>query len=573
MIQRDAVSASGDAGVPSFEPQGSRDIPLNPFANVNTPPLPHHSGGLEPYTGLWGQEQILHLLRRTTYGPLPSDVLMLRTMSMHQAVDMLLTPPPPELSMPLNTDSRDLVPIGETWVHALAKDPNSTFSPTGIRTTSLKAWWMGLIVRQPLSLREKMVLFWHNHFVTERDVVGDPRYSWRYVALLRSHALGNWRDLTRRMTVNGAMLRYLNGNTNTRTSPNENYGRELQELFTIGKGPEAGPGDYTFYTEADVKAAARVLSGWQDDANTLTTPGSQEWKFTASRHDTTNKQFSHRYANRVILGGTDGQSELDALLDMIFAQEETARFLARKLYRWFVYYVIDDWTENTIITPMANLLRSANYEVLPVMEVLFKSAHFYDTLSMGCMIKSPVDYVAGITRLFAMAYPADLVTAYKVYGYLVTQAASLQQELGEPPNVAGWPAYYQHPQFYQLWINSDTLPRRTNLASTLVRSGYKPTGFTFMINVLDFVLNLPNPGDPNALIEESARLLFAIPLTTAQKQFLKETLIPGLPDYEWTVEWNTFLADPTNAQKATAVRTKLQTLYAFMMSMPEFQLL
>ncbi len=572
MKRRDAVVNLLDPGELLAGSASTGDSFFNPFANTRIPSVPHNAGGLEPYSGLWGKDQILHLLRRTTFGPNPADVQMLQTMTMQQAIDMLLAVPPPESSMPLNTDSRDLVPIGETWVYALAKDPNSTFSPTSIRTSSLKAWWMGMILRQPVSIREKMVLFWHNHFVTERDVVGDPRYSWRYGALLRSFALGNWKELTRRMTVNGAMLRYLNGNTNTRTSPNENFGRELLELFTIGKGPVAGPGDYTFYTEADVKAAARVLTGWQDNAAALTMPGSEEWIFTASRHDTTNKQFSSRYANAVITGGTDGESELTALLDMIFAQEATAKFLARKIYRWFVYYVIDDWTEANIITPMANILRSSNYDVHPMLRALFTSAHFFDTLSMGCMIKSPVDFTAGIARLFSMPYPPDVVTAYRVYSYMVTQAASLQQELGEPPNVAGWPAYYQTPQFYQIWINSDTLPRRTTLSNTLVRSGYRPTGFTYAIDTLAFVLNLPNPGDPNVLIEESARLLFAIPITATQKAFLKETLIPGLPDYEWTVEWNAYRADPSNAQKATGVKTKLQTLYAFMMSMPEFQL-
>ncbi len=570
MNRRSAVAGILDATLPGPE-DPPPDPSTNSFANTTLPAVPHSGAGLEPYTGFWGAVQVSHLLRRTTFGPAPGDVLALRTMSMQQGVDLLLSAQP-EASMPLTTDTRDLVPVGETWAYALYKDPASTFTPTSIRTSSLKSWWMGLLLTQPVSIREKMVLFWHNHFVTERDVVGDPRFTWRYLSLLRSNALGNWKDLTRLMTTDGAMLRYLNGNTSTKTSPNENYSRELQELFSIGKGPEAAPGDYTFYTETDVKAAARVLTGWQDDATVLTTPGSSPWKFTSSRHDTTDKQFSHRYGNRVIPGGTDGLRELNDLLDMIFAQEATAKHLCRKLYRWFVYYVIDEWTEANIIVPMANIFRSNNYNVIPVLQALFKSAHFYDPLSMGCMIKSPLDFTAGIARLFGLGYPADLEVRYRVFNYMATQAAAMQQDLADPPNVAGWPAYHQTPQFNQIWINSDTLPRRTNFSNTLVRSGYKTGGFTYMIDPLGFVLNLSNPRDPNAVVEESARILFAIPITPGQKTFLLQTLLPGLPDYEWTVEWDAYTADPGNPQKLAPVKSKLQTFYAFMLSMPEFQL-
>ena len=564
MNRRASFAAITDAALPEdVDPATVSQI--SPFANKVLPAGHHTTGGLEPYSGPWGNAQILHLLRRTTFGPARTDVDLLKTMYMAQAVDHLLSPPPAEDSMPLNVDSTDLVPVGETWAYAASANTSS-------RTSSLKAWWLGLIINQPASIREKMVLFWHNHFVTEHDAVGEPRFSWRYLSLIRANAIGNYKDLARQMTFDGAMLRYLNGNTNTRTSPNENYGRELQELFTIGKGPEIAPGDYTNYTEVDVKAAAKVLTGWQEDSTVLTTPWSSAWKFTSSRHDTGNKQFSERYGNRVIIGGTDGAREVDDLLDMIYAQPETAKYLCRKLYRWFVYYVIDDWTEINIITPMADILRSNNYDIRPALAALLKSAHFFDPLNMGCIIKSPVDFVAGIARQFALAFPADTVNLYKMLTYLTGQAATLQQEIGNPPSVAGWPAYYQTPQFYELWINSDTLPRRTTLSNTLVRTGYTTGGIKLIVDPIAFVKTLSNPGDPNAIIDESALYLFAIAITSSQRAFLKETLLPGLPDYEWTVEWAEYTADPANAAKLAAVKTKLTTLYAFMLSMPEFHL-
>jgi uncharacterized protein (DUF1800 family) len=546
---------------------------ISPFANKTLPKFNRTNAGLEPYTGPWGSTQVFHLLRRTTFGPSLANVAMLKTMSASLAVDMLLAVPPEEPSFPLNVDTRDLMPVGQTWVYAIYQDPAAgSFNPAGVRMNSLKSWWMELIVKQQLSMREKMVMFWHNHFVTETDVVSDPRFYYRYLALLRSNAFGNWKDLTRKMAVDGGMLRYLNGNTNTKSSPNENFGRELQELFTIGKGPEVAPGDYTNYTEVDVKAAAKVMTGWQDDATALTTPGSSPWKFTASRHDTANKQFSARYGNQVIAGGTDGTAELNALMDMIFNQAETARYLCRKLYRNFVYYVIDDWTEANIIEPMANQLRSNGYNVGPVLAMLLKSAHFFDSVNMGCMIKSPVDLTAGVHRLFGISLATDTVNLYRMLTYYVGQATTLQQEIGNPPNVAGWPAYYQTPQFYELWINSDTLPKRTNFTNTMAKSGYTTNGVKLVIDVLLFTGGFANPSDPNALIDEAAEVLFAVPLTASQKAFLKQTLIPGLPDYEWGVEWTAYLADPTNTTKYTPVRSKLQTLYAFMMSMPEFQL-
>jgi hypothetical protein len=206
------------------------------FANKVLPTVHHSAAGLEPYTDIWGVDQILHLLRRTTFGVSSANLQTLRSMSMEQGVNTILAPPPPEASMPLTTDSREeLAAVGDTWVYALYQKAGSTFSPTGIRNASLKSWWMELMLTQQLSIREKMVLFWHDHFVTERDVVNDPRFTWRYAALLRANALGNWKDLTRQVTTDGAMLRYLNGNTNTKTSRTRTC-RELQELFTIGKG-------------------------------------------------------------------------------------------------------------------------------------------------------------------------------------------------------------------------------------------------------------------------------------------------------------------------------------------------
>jgi hypothetical protein len=189
------------------------------------------------------------------------------------------------------------------------------------------------------------------------------------------------------------------------------------------------------------------------------------------------------------------------------------------------------------------------------------------------MIKSPLDLTAGMVREFDMAIPAaDLAQEYTFLLYLVTQASAMQQYLGQPPDVAGWPAYYQSPQYYELWINSDTLPRRTRLSNLFARTGYTTGGATLIIDPLAFAAGLTMPEEPNRLIDELCEYLYALPLTAGQKAFLKNTLIPGLPDYEWTVEWMDYVNEPANPLKAAPVKTKLQTLLSTMMQMPEYQL-
>jgi uncharacterized protein (DUF1800 family) len=504
------------------------------------------------------------------FGASCANVNTLKGQGMVQVVDQLLAAPPPEPSLPLlyATATAETTPVGSTWINATTND-NS-----GGRYASLKAWWVSLMLNQSISIREKMVFFWHNHFVTATGTVGDPRYSYRYLALLRSYALGNFKDMARQISIDGAMLIYLNGYRNSKSAPDENYARELQELFTIGKGPQVGPGDYTNYTEDDVRAAARVLTGWRLLANPDGSIGSTTSTFNVNFHDTTNKTFSYRYANTVIVGSADGLAELNGMLDMIFAQPETARFICRKLYRWFVYYIIDAWTESNIIEPLAATLRANNYNILPVLNQLLKSAHFFDMANIGCVIKNPLDLVAGLCRQYGLSFPTtDVPTQYNLWNSLVNQASVFQQSIGDPPDVSGWHAYYQEPEYYELWINSDTLPKRSAWTSRMLTSGISSGSARVIIDPMAFVNTLSDPSDPNVIVNETAQFLFPIPITPSQQTFLKGVLIPGLPDYEWTAEWTIYLADPTNPTKLAAVKSKLQSMISFMMTMPEYQLM
>lgn len=522
--------------------------------------LPKPSGvksGIEPYTGTWGRKEAAHLLRRCTFGARAEDIATFSALSMSAAVEALLQPeslPNP----PLNVSDEDPVGVGNTWV-------NAAYNPEfeGNRRVSLVSWWTGQMINQNTSLREKMTLFWHNHFATEMNIIGDSRFSYRYINTLRSNALGSFKTLAELITLDPAMLVYLNGNDNVVGSPNENYARELFELFTIGKGEQVAEGDYSTYTEQDVIAAARVLTGWVARRNQI------DSVFVPARHDTGNKQFSHRFDNQVI--SDNGANEYKDLIEMIFAKVDTAKFICRKLYRWFVYYVIDEEVEQNVITPLANLLVANNYEIAPVLATLFKSQHFYDLLQVGCLIKNPMDFSVGLLRQFAVSLPTDLVQQYDAWFLFYYYNGILEMLLADPPQVAGWAAYYQAPQYHEIWINSVTLPARKQLTDG-IGVGFNYNGFPLKIDAIAFAEATSNPADCNVLIDEFVERLFPFAVTANQRDFLKEVLRPGIPDLAWTFEWQAFADDPSDPDKRAAIDQKIRILLITMMAMAEYHL-
>jgi uncharacterized protein (DUF1800 family) len=474
----------------------------------------------------------------------------------------------PAPAPPVNGFSYDTsVPVGQTWVNLPFNNEVEYW-----RMRSLRAWWVGQML-QSTTLVEKMTLFWHNHYVVEFTDLHEGRYSYRYLAMLRQHALGNAKQLAKDVTIDPAMLRYLGGRDNRNGAPNENYGRELLELFTVGKGPLIGPGNYTNYTEADVQAAAKVLTGWRDSSDNINA------YFTATRHDTSTKQFSSAFGNQTI--ANQGDKEYAALVDMIFNQNETATYLCRKLYRWFVSYVIDQQVENDIIQPMAALLRQNNFNVAPALRALLGSQHFFDKLIVGCIIKSPVELTVGTARQLELAFPpaSNPAAQYAMWDYLVERASVQQQQLGDPPNVAGWPAYWQSPQYNELWINAVTLPRRNQLTDQIINANgitryFDNTSYNGKVDVVALAQRFPaaTAADCNLLIAEFTRLLVPLVLTANQLNYLKGALLPGLPDFEWAVEWNDFLATPTNTAKKMALAKKLQEMLRALMGLAEYHL-
>lgn len=518
--------------------------------------------GISAYTGSFDTAQAVHLLKRTMFGSTPADINWVKGLGMDAAVEALLTTVTPVTSQPLNIYGEDEhgVPMGETWVNT---PPPSSDDEDNKRWNSYKAWWIGVMINQGRSIQEKMVLFWHNHFVTEMDMTHDSRYTYKYNTTLRSLATGNFKALTKAITLDPAMLRYLNGYLNSKEGADENYARELHELFTVGKGPDS------HYTEEDVRATARVLTGFRINADTQTT------YFESTAHDIENKEFSDFYSNKKITGktGQAGATELDDLLNIIFAQPECAKFIVRKLYRWFVYYLIDDAVETNVITPLAEIFRANNYDLLPVLRALFKSEHFYDPLNMSALIKNPIDHNVGLVREFGVVYPTAYMDAYDAWDRLRSHASSMLMDLGEPPQVAGWVPYYQEPQFHEMWINTDTLPKRNQLTDAMISEG----GFNGVhIDVLAFAKRLSDPSDPVKLVSDSLDILYRMGVSDKTKAWMKNTiLLSGQnpdSDYYWTEAWTAYLAAPGDMAARQIVEGRLRTLYKYLMNLSEYQL-
>ncbi len=529
--------------------------------------------GLEAYTGAWGEAQIMHLLRRTLFGVKKTDLDNFKGLGLDDAIAQILaiTPAP---TPPINNyngvdeiNDPD-VAYGDTWITA---PYNSEIE--GYRIASLKAWLIKNIITQEANLTEKMNMFWHNLLVTQSFGIFVSKASYQYFDIIRTHAFGNFKTLIKEMTKSPAMLMYLNGAFNHKDAPDENYGRELQELFCIGKGEGSN------YTEGDVQAAARLLTGWTIDWDSLELEGNPKPTFNEDWHDTADKQFSSFYGDTKITGksGSAAESELDDLLEMIFSTNETALYICRRLYNFFVYSEIDTATEQNVIVPLAEIFRSNDYEILPVLETLFKSAHFHDSLNHGALIKNPLEHTLGIWRTFEMQEvdESNLPLSFTTYLYLHYNLASIGFEIADPPSVAGWPAYYQAPQYDKSWITTDTITKRAALSDVLTNYGFYITDeIDITADLLLFIENLDNSENPNLMLREIATLLLGYEVADEVIDHLKTILLSGQSsDSYWTTAWADYMADKSDETAKSIVLTRLEATFQSMFQLAEFQLM
>lgn len=526
---------------------------------------------ITPYSGPWTFQQAGHLLRRATFAPLKSEIDEAVALGLNNTLSTLFAaaplPPPPVY---YDYEDHPDAGIGDGWVD-LHNNPNDSTGDNNARRRSLEAWWMLTYADSGLNIREKMSFFWHNHFGMSGNASPKPIY--QFLTKYQELATGDFRQLVKDMTVNPYMLKFLNGETSTAANPNENFAREILELFTLGKGPQIGTDDYTNYTEHDVVELAKAFTGWRTRNFGTQEPGEVvESYFTTSRHDSSTKTLSHRFNFAEIQNG--GENEYEAVVDLIFQQDEVARFICRKLYRYFVYYKIDAIVEAEVIEPMAQTLRDNGYVIAPALQQLLGSQHFYDIALAGDMIKTPLDIVHGIFRTTGYYQQATISDTYFAArtGYL--QARNMDLDLRFPPSVAGWTAYYQEPGYYRLWLNTATLQTRTDFHNRcLSRNGFFWNGSPHPFDWLGFIANLSDPGNPNVLIQDLTLELLPQPLNQQQLDALKELLLPGLEDFVWSGEYANFLANPGDSTRRASVESRLKEMLTGMYQLAEYQVL
>ncbi|WP_296637663.1 DUF1800 family protein [Polaribacter sp.] len=537
---------------------------------------------LDPYSGNWSAKEARHLLKRTSFGV--SQALTEESVSLGLSatiIKLFEEKPLPETPLKYELDGTERgqvndpdVNYGETWVTAppypdlpTSQERNRVFRA---RNRSMYAWSFLQMQEAGISIREKLTLFWHNHFVSENT---NPHREFFYINTLRKNATGNFKELTKQITIDQNMLIYLSGNQNSDKAPNENYSRELLELFTIGKGDAVGNGDYTNYTEDDVIQIAKVLTGWRSRWIKHEDPNNAY--FTNNRHTKGSKTLSHRFDNAEI--SENAENEYKDLIDKLFEQEECSRFIIRQMYIWFVNAEISLEIETNIIEPLAKIIRDNDYEIAPALKVLLASEHFFE--NTFCMIKSPIDLLFSTTKSLLVSAPkTSFKEEYEFAFTLYLAASDLNQSIFHHPDVAGWKAYYQSPLYYKNWVNSYLLPKRLDYCRILVTGGdllinNKKHKVPALVPVLNIAAGITNAQDPNVLVRELANQLFNYEITENQITSLKDILIPGLPDFEWTVEYSDYLSAPNNTAIEQAVDNKLRNLISVMVQMSEFQIM
>lgn len=566
---RDAYLAKIKPDVESRYPDAFNfyDKPAN-YEAVNGPDYKVKENSRKPLSkskSVLTDAQLMHLLKRVKPGISPVEYNAFKGLDVAEIVDMLLTET--TLEEPINNynNGADIidpeVPFGETYVYA---DYNNYLE--GERIASMKSWFVKSLVEPSTSMQGTMRLFWHNHMPTEMWGIFNSKFSYKYHKLLHDYSFGNFKEFVYEMCINPAMIIYLNTFANSKEAPDENFGRELQELFTIGKGPDAE------YTEGDVQAAARIMTGWNLDWD------SGEPLFYWWNHEESDKQFSEFYGNKVITGksGEAGAEELQEMIDMIFENNEVAPYICRKLYTYFCFATIDEWTEENIIQPLAEIFRDNDYSVKPVLEALFTSDHFYDEVNYGAIIKTPVDVLLGWWRSMEVQMPfeaSDIHNDFLVYRSIYWSMSTWGMELGDPPNVAGWPAFYQFPTFDKSWVTTSTIVRRIQFVDAFIYWGFWSPNYVVTYDILDFVKSMDAPSDPNALIQQMEDWFLGISLNESIRFGLKSILLSGqAEDYYWTNAWNAYISNEDDEEAKSVVFNRLRYLFQRIFNLSEFQL-
>ncbi|MCI5058227.1 MAG: DUF1800 domain-containing protein [Flavobacteriales bacterium] len=548
---------------------------------------------LNPITGTLGVSQATHLLRRCTYNITVDRINQFKSLNINQALSALfpLTPPPYKYDEPVDQVGKNyLITNGQT-------DPSTNNTIGYVRT-----WWLDEAFNDE-SAYHKMEFFWHTKF-TATYLRGGYDYLWNHLRLFRIFAFGNAKTLARKIITDPKMLLYLDASENKVGNPNENFAREFLELFTIEKGPQIGPGNYTNYTEHDVVQAARIFTGLRQksqlssgvfDNSTGLWAGGDKFQW----HDSGNKTFSSAFNSHTITGGgttADIYREIDEFVDMIFDQDETARAFVRRIYKYFVRTEITPTVEADIIVPLGIQLKNNNYEIRNTLLTLLSSEHFFDLDDsaqgddhFGAIIKSPIELAFQMMSFFEMdpgtPYDANYQNlsqnTYTLYynqtlqGYLFERNMSFEYLL--PVTVAGYPAYYQGPDFSRHWFNSSTIAGRMKLGRMFITGQKSANGTGNMFIQMDPLLLFNHSHFSslmyvaNDFVTELCTLLFTkTPDQNRIDHFINDGLLnDGSNTSSWSIGWNNYIQTGSE----TYVRPRLEELLFVILGSFEYQLM
>ena len=375
--------------------------------------------------------------------------------------------------------------------------------------------------------RERLTLFWSNHFVVEYKDVNQPAYLYQYYALIQSHALGNFKTFVSEMGLAPAMLRYLNGFENKKNSPNENYARELYELFTLGEG--------NGYIQEDITETARALTGYNRFKTYL---GVIE--FNENSFDKGPKTIF----------GRSGNWGYNDVIDILFEEKKDliANFICNKIYRYFVSPQLN----SSVVSAMAETFKQNEFELKPVLKQLFKSEHFFDSVNSNVIIKSPIDLMLGLHHSLSFEYKdnVDLELNFR------NKCREMGQEVFSPVDVAGWQGNHD-------WINSETLPKRWEFADYLLIKYWQKNKNQFKTFIQSLVGS--DQTDLRVIVTQLKDFMFCPyeikedEITDAINTFMGEVPESYFEDGTWSLNSN-------------SVPKQVCDLMRFLITLPEFQL-
>lgn len=439
----------------------------------------------------WNEERVMHLYRRLGMGATPQEIKEALLITPDQLVDQLIDR---VMQAPL--------PDRPYWADYTDDDFEDDEEFYEVRNQMMYTWFEEMIRD---GVRPRLVLFWLNHFVTELDVYFCNKYLWSYFEMLHQYCLGNFKDFVKAVGTNPAMLVYLNGNINVAGSPNENYSRELMELFTMGES--------NGYTQVDVAEMSRALTGWRANPYRC-----ENASFDPSRFDNTQKTIF----------GLTGNWNYDDVHDLIFTHraEQVSTYMAEKFYRQFVH----DEANPQIVAQLAETFRNSNWEIAPVLRQLFKSEHFFESDWICSHISSPLDILTKWSRITQLT-PEDIGDRLWVFRW---GPYDMGMDLFNPVNVAGWPGY-------RAWINENTYTLRIRFLITLSESFNSDTTRS---KLLDWALDLaPAPNDPGGITSNICLQVLGKPpepyiLEAATDVFKSDIPSNYYEDGSWNLYWD-----------------------------------